>query len=332
MVNAATRIDDLRVRIESTVRDLADPSRGYALLDFPSYSNVGDSLIWLGELAFFDAFVHRPPAYVCTIWDFDPALLARRLPDGPIYLSGGGNFGDLWPRFQQFRHAVLTAFPGRRIVQLPQTVQFDTREMLEQTRAAIHTHGNFTMLVRDEESLRIVREQLECDVALCPDMAFCLGPQGRPAPPTVDILALLRTDKEGNGADPALLRQQGVTVVDWIQREPELSLKERVQKKLRSVMPGGDGNNKPFARKARAEMARGMALLGQGSVVMTDRLHGHILSILMGLPHVIMDNRHGKVSRFASCWTSGVDNVVQAIDHQDGLARGRALLQQSPGK
>ncbi len=38
-------IDGLRRKIEETVSPLADPSAGYALLDFPDYANVGDSLI-----------------------------------------------------------------------------------------------------------------------------------------------------------------------------------------------------------------------------------------------------------------------------------------------
>jgi hypothetical protein len=41
------RVEDLAELVFRTVTPLADLSNGYALLDFPDYSNVGDSLIWL---------------------------------------------------------------------------------------------------------------------------------------------------------------------------------------------------------------------------------------------------------------------------------------------
>lgn len=44
-------------------------------------------------------------------------------------------------------------------------------------------------------------------------------------------------------------------------------------------------------------------LLSKGSVVLTDRLHGHILSILIVKPHVIVDNSYGKISDFYQAWT-----------------------------
>ena len=68
----------------------------YALLDFPNHSNIGDSAIYAGELAFFDAHAGRRADCVCT-WAGDMDWVERQLPpEGPIFLQGGGNFGDLW--------------------------------------------------------------------------------------------------------------------------------------------------------------------------------------------------------------------------------------------
>jgi len=41
---------------------------------------------------------------------------------------------------------------------------------------------------------------------------------------------------------------------------------------------------------AGARLRRGCDVLSQGRVVIADRLHGHILSLLLGLPHVLMNN------------------------------------------
>ncbi len=320
-----SRIADLKAVIETTVPPLADCSAGYALLDFPDYSNVGDSLIWLGELAYFEAHSDRKPGYVCTTSGFDAARLSAAVPEGPIFLSGGGNFGDLWPRFQNFRYAVMAAFPGRRIVQLPQTIHFDSADELERTRAAIRTHGNFALLVRDQKSFDLARAAFDCEVTLCPDMAFCMGPLAAP-PPQHDFVALLRSDKE-RAADtqvPPVPRGVDGLVADWIRPGHRAGIVERATAKLdRLVRPGDDYRR--FAARATAERARGIALLGAGRTVVTDRLHGHILGLLLGRRQIVIDNRYGKISGFARAWTDGVEGIdhVASVEEAFALAAGQ---------
>ncbi|WP_276524270.1 polysaccharide pyruvyl transferase family protein, partial [Enterobacter hormaechei] len=50
----------------------------------------------------------------------------------------------------------------------------------------------------------------------------------------------------------------------------------------------------PTAR-ARRRVERGLRLLSRGERIVTDRLHGHILSLLLGIPHVVLDNDYGKL-------------------------------------
>jgi exopolysaccharide biosynthesis predicted pyruvyltransferase EpsI len=48
--------------------------------------------------------------------------------------------------------------------------------------------------------------------------------------------------------------------------------------------------------------------------VITDRLHGHILCALLGIPHVLVDDRYGKVGSFFSSWTSDLRTARFARD------------------
>jgi exopolysaccharide biosynthesis predicted pyruvyltransferase EpsI len=309
-------ISDLRDQTEQVILPLADPSQGYALLDFPDYSNVGDSLIWLGELAFFDRVAKgKRPGYVCTTKGFNADRLRATAPEGPIYLSGGGNFGDLWPRFQEFREAVVTAFPDRKIIQLPQTLHFSSETILEQTQRFIGQHRDFTLLVRDQKSLAFAREKFDCPSHLSPDMAFNIGQLQRPASPGYDAVCLMRTDKEtssGRG-DVAAASGLRIQVTDWIDNEKS-SLLQRLLNKASGLVPGLggeiDNDYDGFQARAEAQMLRGMGILGQGKTVITDRLHGHILSLLMRIPHVVLDNSYGKISGFMEQWTHA-DPIVQ---------------------
>jgi pyruvyl transferase EpsO len=58
-----------------------------------------------------------------------------------------------------------------------------------------------------------------------------------------------------------------------------------------------------YEAAARARVLRGCRLLSSGRVVITDRLHAHILCLLLGIPHAVLDNTYGKLGRFLETWT-----------------------------
>jgi pyruvyl transferase EpsO len=78
---------------------------------------------------------------------------------------------------------------------------------------------------------------------------------------------------------------------------------------------------------ARARVARGLRTLSEGRVVVTDRLHGHILSLLLGTPHVLLDSAQGKLRGFYETWTRGSELVqwADSVDEAANLAREGAL-------
>jgi pyruvyl transferase EpsO len=61
-------------------------------------------------------------------------------------------------------------------------------------------------------------------------------------------------------------------------------------------------------------------------VVVTDRLHGHILSVLLGIPHVLMDNSYGKNESFYATWTHDLDLVRWAKGGDDPLQLAQSLV------
>src|SRR3546814_13361207 len=65
-------------------------------------------------------------------------------------------------------------------------------------------------------------------------------------------------------------------------------------------------------RLAEWRFQRGLAMLSTGERVVTDRLHAHILSLLLDIPHVLLDNSYGKVAGFADQWTGDYDGLARA--------------------
>jgi exopolysaccharide biosynthesis predicted pyruvyltransferase EpsI len=61
---------------------------------------------------------------------------------------------------------------------------------------------------------------------------------------------------------------------------------------------------KAYDHHTEFHVLRGCRLLSSRWAVVTDRLHAHLLSLLLGLPHVVLNDRYDKVHTFWETWTS----------------------------
>ena len=72
-------------------------------------------------------------------------------------------------------------------------------------------------------------------------------------------------------------------------------------------------------RLAEWRLQRGLAMLATGELVVTDRLHAHILSLLLDIPHVLLDNSYGKVAGFADQWTRDYSGLMHATTRAEAF-------------
>lgn len=295
--------------LHERLRKSLAPGQPYALVDFPNHANCGDSAIWLGAISILRALSGDDPAYACSVSSFSSEELLQQCPEGPIFISGGGNLGDIWHGHQALRETILQRFPDRPVVQLPQSIHFrDERKKASFARLASQ-HPNFLLLVRDRPSLAFAAN-IDVETDLCPDMAFGLGAMERDGPADISVLALLRADREQQqSAEAVSAAQTAGYVCDWPVEDAKFGTenwkKQRLQLLLRGVFSQEQRRLRYMHAIAEKRLSRGTSILSRGKVVITDRLHGHILSFLMGIPSVILDNSYGKVSRYAEVWTAG---------------------------
>src|SRR3546814_1860808 len=92
--------------------------------------------------------------------------------------------------------------------------------------------------------------------------------------------------------------------------------------------PPGVARFKHYERQARARVQRGIAMLSQGRSVITDRLHGHILSTLLDIPHVTLDNSYRKIGNFIDVWTRRVDILRTATSLDEAAAKASVLIRE----
>lgn len=323
-------IASLGTRIDEVLGPLLPPGVPLALLDYPNHYNVGDSAIWLGEAE----WLRRRGAnvvYVCDVETYSPQRLADRVGrEGIILLHGGGNLGDFWYHHQQFRERVIQEFPDNPIVQLPQTIFFVNPWAADNAAKIFNAHPNLTVLCRDQPSLEFSQKRFTARAALCPDMALALGPIPRPVEPEVDVVWLARTDTESVGAKPPG-DMTGVERVDWLEegssptRDRNHDLSQQIRKAPADWQAIQDELGATYDPLARERVMRGCRLLGRGRAVITDRLHGHILATLLGIPHVVLDNYYGKIAGFREAWTKDCGLARRAETPAEAVAVARGL-------
>ena len=282
------------------------------LLDYPNNTNVGDSLIWLGEIAYLKSRGFKP-SYVCDVKNYDAKAIKKILNNNSVILMhGGGNLGTVWNEIHEFRMKVLQDFPTIPTVQMPQTIHFDDETKLVEFAKIIKRHKNYTLLARCQKSLEFSIKNLTNSTFLCPDMAFFIGPVLLKFEPHCDHLVLSRTDHEKSNENLMELFSKTISksheTVDWLQASMFEKCLYRFEKHTLLCRKYLDPNNRLLLllwnKLSKLRLVRGASLLGRGRIVLTDRLHAHILSILMDKPHLIADNSYGKISEFYKTWTS----------------------------
>lgn len=303
-----------------------------ALLDYPDYPNIGDHLIGLGTVFYLVDVIKTKIKYSASINNFCGAVMEQKIGKAPILLQGGGNLGDLWPAHQKFREQIISTYQDQPVIILPQSIYFADEANLMESADVFNSHPNLTLFVRDNYSYEVALQYFcNCQVIKAPDMALQM----------VNIPALFfnshrsnsimyhcRNDKELNQAQsPVSLDLPNLVVEDWTSYKydstPRLT---RIWEGLQqgTVIPTGwisriiwksfhhyafNFNtlyNPSMYSKSLSYMHQGIYQFKQHRLIITNRLHGHILCILMGIPHIFLPNAYYKNEAFHETWTYSV--------------------------
>ena len=308
-MDAYQKIEALKALIDQDLRPLI--TGDYRLLEIPDYPNVGDVLIFQGEIDFLRSVEFRCKE-MSTMSSFGTRL--PKIPESDLLiLSGGGYFGDLWPRGPNFQARILELYPKNPILILPQSVYFADKGKLESAIRRYGEHSNLRICLRDRASYEFIRNNFKNEAYLIPDMAFYANVPQRKSGVSCDReLLLMRNDKEllGGAFLESLRNMPGIEVSDW----PSMRVGGIACKVMnfcrshpRHVGRFSDLFSKYVYR--RALLRSGIRFISPYAKVYSTRLHGCILSLLMGKDVVMIDNSYGKNSHLYETWLSDCDNI-----------------------
>lgn len=296
-------------------------SGDYVLWDVPYYSNIGDTLIWEGELHFL-----RKCDRKCLGQASKETCCFPYLPSGTvILLQGGGNFGDLWREHQEFRLEVVRKYPKHRIIMFPQSVYYKDENLMKQDAREMARHPDLILCARDCTSYVLLQENFNNQVLLVPDMAFCISVNHLKQYCQREehkILFLKRSDKE---LSRNCFYPENIESHDWPsmdRRMWEISLLGKGLGLIVCFKKKGwnylhryssrmiDRYAQQFLRPAL--IRTGVEFVSRYCYVYTTRLHVMILSVLLGKECTFFDNSYGKNSAFYETWLKDLPGVKRA--------------------
>lgn len=333
------QLDALHQAALNALRQALRGARRVALINFPNHGNPGDPGLWLGTHALLRELGVKV-GYQSNPTSLDLDALARATGDNPVLINGGGNFGDLYRGQHDARLELLKHSHGRPIIQLPQSIQFEHPENAAIAGQLIADQDDFTMMVRDQRSRELSSRLLGVEAILSPDHIFGLHPLTVSAERRHDILWMVWAPgaREFTSASQLANPPEGVRVEDWISGSARAHeqfdrlgrLAWTVNRKLgtspswatRHAWPVIAATFRPLARRW---FERGVRLVAESDVLVTNKLHGHLVATLLGKPHVVLDNSYGKVSGTLETWTRSLPGVNVAADADEALHLAEAL-------
>lgn len=317
-------------KLKNIIYDNLDPivNGDYCLLDIPDHKNIGDKLIWAGELKYLSRLPYKMN-YSSNLYLFKESRVKK---SDIILLNGGGNFGDLWRVIQDFRVNIVQKFKNNKIVVFPVSVHYEDKELLLKDAEIFNKHSNITICVRDQNSYNILKKYFTNNtILLVPDMALCLDfSEYITTGNTNKTLYLKRTDKEINtqGLEVAGLpdmNSSSVEVKDWptfnvsamfSNYEEKIYAVQKRVKKLLIQLPG-IGNNmdhrySQFNSKddLHEYIKMGIDFINNYDTIYSTRLHVFILSVLLNKQVYLLDNSYGKNSGLYNTWMKDFENLT----------------------
>jgi len=284
-----------------------------ALIDEPVHRNIGDHLIQSGSEAFFRRHEVSITFRANTLNYSTRRARAMIPPEAIIVCQGGGHLGDLYPHHQHLREQVIRDFPMHRIVILPQSIYFRDPAAERRALTAFSAHEQLHLCLRDQISFGCATAWACCAVHLMPDMAHALWPIANPGPSReqqAGTLYLMRQDQENTTVPQRILSHRD-DFIDW---KELIGLKDTA---LLAMIAAGFASERfgpdplPLRRllswQTDRMVTRAVRLMASRRQVVTSRLHGALLALLLGKRVELLDSLTGKSHAYHATWLAAID-------------------------
>lgn len=255
------------------------------ILDAPNYGNLGDLAILYAETKFLNEFTKRKTV---PNYNTNAKLVCneiKRKSNVFLFLTGGGNMGDNYDIFEYYRKEFLKYNRNKQIIIFPQTIFFEKNNNSEIKKYSkkYNKHGCIKLFLREKESFELAKKIGFKECFLVPDIVLSLlflnNFSNFWMVERENYLCCLRNDKESK----IFLNDFGKILN---------SLNERKEDVFYSDTVIDDFDESDFENLVMKKIKQ----FSKYKLIVTDRLHGMVFSILSGTPCIVLSNYNYKIS------------------------------------
>lgn len=287
-------------------------------LDAPAYGNLGDQAIAYAINGFCKSVL---PSF--EIVEFQEESVIQYLSwlkknvkkSDAIVLQGGGNLGNLYPRYEFVRRTLVRAFPKNRIIVFPQSIFFSEdasgKYEIGISRKVYEKNEQLIIFARDSASYTKMKKTFpKTKIGLCPDVVFSLN--GIVKENVRSGLGIcMRDDREKTVTDKQLIE-----IIDAVK------LHNKEKKKFDTVI---EVNNPILGEYRESLLLSKLKEFAGCEVVLTDRLHGMIFSYITSTPCVAFANSTGKSQYAYNDWLSTSENIAFVKDRLGSVCMPKSV-------
>ena len=288
----------------------------FYMFGVPSYTNMGDQAVALAERKYIEN--EFPEYQYIEIIEEDgdaaiPVVKKHLQPRDIIAFTGGGNMGNLYHNHEEARRKVFSTFTDNLTISFPQSIHFEDNEdgaaEKKKSQEAYSKNPNLVLVARDAQSFHRMQRTFRNPVIFTPDMVLYMN--------SVDwkfkrngALFVLRHDTEKVVKQSTIDNVKGllddtlpVERVDTVLDEPSTIT--------------------PITRDTLYEEE--LELFSHQNIIITDRWHAMVFSVLTGTPCLLFGNSYGKGKHAYMDWLEYV-NWIDYTDEED-TERIKKLMQ-----
>lgn len=225
---------------------------------------------------------------------------------------------------------VIEKYKKNKIFIFPQTVHYKSQSRLLSDAKAFSKNKNVTICARDKKSFELLSNNFKNEILLVPDMAFASTYKvNNNIPKSSKNLFLLRKDREVSNTI-YVESLQSFNICDWPTFNHNVyniaqifceKINRWISKPYYNKIVKGKMGDTTFGllkvRDCTKMIKEGVDYISEYNLVVTTRLHGHILSLLLGIPSIMIDNNYGKNSSFYETWLEHIHISKCVKNHKE---------------
>ena len=275
------------------------------------YGNIGDIGITFAQIdilqnIFKDRKIIEIPMF--NTYECEQKVKEILNDDDICTIIGGGNFGNIYLSCEEKRRFIIEIFKNNKIITFPQSIYFsNTDDGIQELQKSINIYGNhknLTILAREQTSYNIIKENFKNPVQLVPDIVFYLKENYKYFKPSnrENISICFRNDEEKS------IDTDTTSKLQQLLKDNNIDNLKLISTHL--------GNTSVLPSKRLEIFKNCLNNFTNSKVVITDRLHGLIFSVITNTPCIAFDNSNKKISSTYNTWLKDIP-LVKLMDKYD---------------